>query len=781
MLPGLALGQTSQSLPEINVIATSPLGGSGIDRDKVPAMTHTLSGDDFSRTYSTSVTDTLMQRVPGVSTTDVQGNGFFQDLRYRGFAASPLQGTPQGLAVYMGGIRLNEAFGDTVNWDFIPANAIDRTDMWTNNPVFGLNALGGAVNMQMKNGFTYSGLEADLQGGSYGRANGSIQYGGQKDGVGVYFAGQGILDDGWRYQSTAQVKRGYGDIGWKGDRGEFHLVVAGASNYFGVVGPTPIQLVNLDNKAIYTWPQTTKNETGLVALNGKFDLPSNWTLQGNIYLRKFRQEHVDGNDANVERCSGNMANPLFNKLCLEDDGFPAQPKVNFQILANANQAINCPPGVGNTCATTPWGTVDRTWTNASTLGTSWQATNDTKLFGHQNHFTVGASFDYSWIKFRANSELGYIYPDLSVGPNPAIPATGAVINTTANIGYAPVSLEAHNSYYGLYATNTFDITSRLSFTAGGRLNVARIEMQDQLGTSPDLNRSHNFSRFNPLTGVTYKLFPDVTAYAGYSESNRAPTPLELGCSNPLKPCLLEGFLVSDPPLKQVVSRTYEAGLRGERALNEGRLAWKFGLFRTDTQDEIINVASSIQGRGVFQNIEGTRRQGIEASTQYTSAALLAYATYSYIDATYRFTGDIPSPNNPSADGNGNIHVTPGKRMPGIPQHQFKAGIEYAMTSKWRVGVNVVVVGNQYYVGDDANQNDKLPAYSVTNLYSSYQFSKEVQLFGLVNNLFNQRYATYGTYFDPQSVVNAIPNAPTDHRTVTQAQPLSVYAGLRVRL
>lgn len=190
---GIAFSQQeSVFLPKIDVISPSPLSGStarsrqnpsaptritvpvplapapseaegGIDRDKIAASTQTLTAEDFARTYSSSVTDTLMQRVPGVSVTDIQGSGFTQDLRYRGFAASPLQGTPQGLAVYMSGIRVNEAFGDTVNWDLIPTNAINRVDMWTNNPTFGLNALGGAVNIQMKNGFTYNGAEVEGQ------------------------------------------------------------------------------------------------------------------------------------------------------------------------------------------------------------------------------------------------------------------------------------------------------------------------------------------------------------------------------------------------------------------------------------------------------------------------------------------------------------------------------------------------------------------------------------------------------------------------------------------
>jgi iron complex outermembrane receptor protein len=306
-------------------------------------------------------------------------------------------------------------------------------------------------------------------------------------------------------------------------------------------------------------------------------------------------------------------------------------------------------------------------------------------------------------------------------------------------------------------------------------------MTDQLGTSSELNGSHTFTRINPVAGVTFKLTPTVATYAGYSEGNRAPTPLELGCSNPSKPCLLEGFLVSDPPLKQVVSRTYEAGLRGNTPVPEGRLDWKFGLFRTDGINDIINVASAIQGRGVFQNVSATRRQGVEASVQVKSGQWLAYAAYSLTDATYQFTGNIASPNNPSADADGNVAVVPGKRIPGIPQHLLKTSIEYAATSDWRIGGNVTVVGSQYYVGDDGNQNAKLPAYWVVNLYTSYQLSKEVQLFALANNVLDQRYSTYGTYFMPQAVANAISSPLTDARTQTPAQPLSLYAGMRIRL
>jgi iron complex outermembrane receptor protein len=778
--PRAAPARPAVVLAPVPLVSPTPLSaaGIGIERENVPLTVQSLSADDFARTNSPNVTDTIA-RVPGAGTSDVQGNSFVQDLSYRGFVASPLQGTPQGLAIYMNGIRVNEAFGDTMTWDLIPSNAVNRTDIWASNPVFGLNALGGAVNIQMKDGFSYQGREVEVQGGSFGRVSASTQYGAQKDEYAAYFAAQTIREDGWRHHSPSEVARLYGDLGWKGDGAEIHLVASAAANFFGVVGPTPVEMLGRDYRSVYTWPQTTENRAGLVALNGKFDLADSWVLQSNFYIRRFRQQHVDGNVGNFERCSSNSSFP--NALCLENDGFPKPNAVTpefrnqFVILGPDGKPI---PFVGGNV---PYGTVDRTSIDALTTGASLQATNQVRLFGHENYFTTGGSVDHSRVGFRAASELGFIYPDLFVGSNPDIPGTGTIIHTLGDIGYSPVELKAQNTYYGLYAADTLSITPRLAATLGGRFNLANVITADQLGTSPELNGNHTFSRINPMAGFTYRLLPGVTAYGGYSKSNRAPTPLELGCANSSKPCLIEGFLVADPPLKQVVAHSYEAGLRGDSAVLGGRVEWKLGAFRTEVRDDIITLASVIQGRGFFQNVSATRRQGLEAGAQYRGGAWFGYANYSFIDATYQFTGDLPSPHNPSADTEGNVRVTPGKHIPGIPQHRFKAGVDYAVTEIWKIGADVNVLGSQFYVGDDANQNEKLPRYWVANLRSSYQLSKQVQLFGLVNNLFNNKYASYGRYFDLGGVAKALPVALTDPRMQTPGQPLALYAGLKVKL
>lgn len=767
MLPAAAFAQ--QVLPEIEVIANTPVQGAGVDRDKIPSTTHSVDSSDFQRSYSANTTDTLFQRVPGVTLSDPGGNSVQQEIRYRGFAASPAQGTPQGLAVYMNGVRINEAFGDTVHWDLIPSNAIQRADIVTGNPIFGLNALGGAINLQMKNGFTWQGFEQEVQGGSYGRIQGAFQYGGQTGNWSTYMAAQGLHDDGWRKSSSTVLGRFYGDVGWRDDRAEFHLFSSIAKSEFGATATTPIQMLNANWNSVYTTPQTTKNEVAMVGVNGKYALDAGWSVQGNVYTRWFRQAHVDGNGADVEGCD--PASPFGDSLCFAGGLVP--------ILDANNLTIPC-PAIG--CSAVPYGTIDRTDTQSKSFGGSLQATNDAKLFDHGNYFVVGGSIDRGKTDFGANSTLGVISPSLVVGTDPTVPGTGSLIHTPDNAAYSPVGINAKNTYYGIFASDTFDVTDRLSATAGARYNIAKISVLDVLGTSPDLNSSSTYSRLNPVAGLSYKVAPWMTAYGSYSESNRAPTPLELGCSNPDKPCLLESFMVSDPPLRQVVGHTYEAGLRGTTQLLGGKLDWKAGLFRTDSIDDIINVASPIQGRGYFQNVPKTRRQGVEIGAEYRSERWLAYSSYSFIDATYQFTGDLSSPNNPMASADGTVHVVPGNHIPGVPQHQFKAGAEYLVTPEWKVGGDLVAVGSQWYVGDDANQNVKLPGYVVVNLHTSYQVTKEITLFAVANNIFDKRYALFGTYFDPTGVANvALPLVLTDQRAEVPGQPLSIYGGIRIKL
>ena len=270
-------------------------------------------------------------------------------------------------------------------------------------------------------------------------------------------------------------------------------------------------------------------------------------------------------------------------------------------------------------------------------------------------------------------------------------------------------------------------------------------------------------------------------FGSYSEANRAPTPLELNCADPNRPCLLEGSLVSDPPLAQVVSRTTNAGVRGQQALGNGKLDWSISLFRTDSDNDIVALASVIAGRGYFTNVPSTQRQGVDLTTRYAASRWSVYANWSYLDATYQFTGILASPNNPAANISGNVTVTPGRRMPMNPASSARIGADVDVLEGISLGGEMGFTGAQYFDGDPSNLNAKLPSMVVVNLRAAYQFDERWQLFGLVNNLFDDRHALYGTYFESDSTAGLVTPTLTDPRTLTLRQPVSFQLGVSLKL
>ncbi len=728
-----------------------------IDRDKVPANVQTLPAGDFDHATSPDLLDALSRALPGVALSDQTGNQFQLDLNYRGFISSPVIGTPEGLAVYQNGVRINEVFGDIVNWDFIPENAISSMTLVPSNPVYGLNALGGALSFDMKNGFTYQGVEAEAGGGSYGRIGTSVQAGGQNGNLSGYITADAIDDAGWREDSPSQLRRVYADFGVRGDQTEFHVTFTGADNNFGAAAATPVQLLAQNWASVYTVPQTTHNELAFLTTSASWKPTATFSLQADAYYRGFWQSHVDGNGTDAQ----NTGCPDPTVLC-----FPNLDGTLTDLVTTTGQTV---PATG-ALATSVLGEIDRTWTATNSFGGSLQAASSERVLGHGNNFVVGMSVDRGLVQFTTTSELGTINADQF----PFVEGVGLFIDQPSG-DVAPVQLGASTLYTGFYTSDTFDLTPRLSLTAGGRFNAAQITLQDELGNDPGLDGSHDYSRFNPVVGAAYKLTPNVTVYGEYAEANRAPTPLELACSDPTRPCLIDNALVGDPNLNQVVSHTIEGGLRGHFELAKGLLNWSVGVYHTLNVDDIIDVASPIPGHEYFQNAGNTLRKGIEANLTYKRDRWTLYANYTSVDATFQNALTLSSPNNPFADANGNIFVVPGDHLTGIPDYRFKAGAEYRITDPWKLGADLNVVGGQWLVGDESNQNPKMPAYWTVNLHSSYQLTKNVELYGLVQNLFDQHYYVYGTFFETDSFpyLNL-----TDPRTFVPGMPLAAYGGVR---
>jgi outer membrane receptor protein involved in Fe transport len=743
---------------EVAVYPTAPLSSADVAADKVPAATSVVTSDQIEQSHSPDIADSLLKYVPSVAINEVTGNPFQPDVQFRGFVASPVEGTPQGLAVYQNGVRINEAFGDTVNWDVIPTAAIKSVTMVTNNPAYGLTALGGAVDIQMKDGFSYHGAEIDTMGGSFGRVQSSAQWGQQYDNVAIYGALEGVHDDGFRNFSASDIRRFYGDVGVRNGDAEIHFNMGVAKNDLGAPATVPVELLQQFWGATYTTPQTTSNQVGYANLTGKFDITDSWTVEGIAHVRFFNQSTQDGNPTGTQPCDADAT-----LLCFGDGSTPANSLTGTQ-LSNP-----FPPNA-------VLGENDRTTTRSTTTGASVQATNTDELFGHGNHFVVGASFDTSLTHFGSSAELGTFDPS----GNYVLNGSGIFLGTSGSpVSDGPVALRATNAYTGFYALDTFDVTKAFSITAGGRYNVAQIDLQDELD-NPAANGNSTYTRFNPIIGGTYKITPGLTAYAGYSEANRAPTPLELECNNPATPCILATFLVADPPLQQVVSRTVEAGFRGAQELSVGTLSWKVGAYRAENSNDILEVPNStLQGFGFFTNVGSTRRQGIETEVTLKSKQLQLNASYTLVDARFLDAFQLAS-NSPFADANGNIQVLPGDVIPAIPRDRVKVGIDYNVTEAWKFGGDMLYVGSQYFVGDASNQAPQLPSYTVFNLHGSYQVNKNVQVYARLDNVFDNRYATYGTFFDTTALPNLANGgaAFTNPDSLSPARPRALYVGLK---
>ncbi len=758
--------QTASETAE-QTVAMTPFKGSEIPLDKVPGAVSQISSAEIQKSgASPAIEDALQQYVPGAIISDVNGNPFSTDIQYRGYTASPVEGTPQGLAVYQNGVRINEVFGDTVNWDLIPSNAISGITVVSGNPLYGLNALGGALNIAMKDGFGFQGAESDTRAGSWGRFQEMFQAGKQVDNFAAYVAVDGIWDDGWREYSPSDVKRMYMDLGVKDKDTELHINFTGAQTELGVVGPTPVQLLAQNYGAVFTNPQTMSNELAMLSMNGSTKLSDTLSLSALGYFRSFDQSHVDGNVSSVAPCNL-IGGPAADAglLCLQTASGTVVP-VTDQFGKQIPTAIY---GADQTI-----GEIDRSTNNTNSYGASLQATDKDKLFGLNNIFIAGASIDHGEVKSTTSAELGTLNTQNWV-------VAGNGLYLTSPVDIAPVNLTDTTNYYGLFFTDTLDLTKELSVTAGGRYNYENISLFDPTGL---LTGDHVYTRFNPMAGATYKFNSNLSAYGGYAEANRAPTPAELGCASPSQPCVLAAFLVTDPNLKQVVSETWQAGLRGNfKPFGEGNLNWSAGVYHAVNYNDILNVTSPIiPTRGYFQNDGNTLRQGVEANVNYTLGKLTFNANYAYVDAIFLRSLTIPSPNNPYANAGGNIFVHPGDHIPIIPPHRFKASIDYPLTDSWKIGFDVVVASSQYYFGDESNQNPQLPGYGVVNLRTSYELEKGVTLYGLITNLFDHKYATYGAFYDTQiqNVSGQLSTNLTNPDTITPGQPFSVYGGLRIK-
>ncbi|MCA8204208.1 TonB-dependent receptor [Burkholderia sp. AU33545] len=716
------------TLAPIVVVGTTPLLGIGTPLSRVPANVQTIRGEDIMRQHGSVLTDYFEKNVSSVDINEAQGNPYQTDVNYRGFTASPIVGTPQGLSVFVDGVRVNEPFGDVVNWDLLPQAAIDTMQLIPgSNPTYGLNTLGGALAITTKNGRTNPGGAAQVSVGSWGRKTAQIEQGGRIGGnLDYYVTGNVANDNGWADHNASRVRQGFGKLRYTDADTTLSISAGGADN--ALQGSQTIPRSFLDNRAqAYTYPDLNRNSAAYVTVSGDHSFNDHVQLSGNIYYRHYRNTNTSSN-----------VNDDFGSV----DGGGA---------ADTVQAAN-----------------DRSVITTDSYGANLQLTLLGKLAGMDNQFIVGASADLANSGFEQSSQ------------------DAMFTDTRATVGIGDFTrktrAKTRNANYGVYFDDTLALTRQWSLTLAGRYNWSRAAIEDASGLQPLLTARHTFSRFNPAVGVTWNPVPGFTAYVTYNEGMRSPTAIELACADPAAPCSLPNDFLADPALKPVIAKTIEFGARGRF---DPATMWSAAVYSTTLDDDIQFISSNggASTLGYFQNVGKTRRQGFELAGHTRLGPVGIGVSYSYVDATYRSTWTESSASNSSANAQGNIVVRSGDRIPGIPSSTVKLRLDYAATPKWNVGTNITYRSGVFARGDENNQdvNGKVPGYVLIDLDTTWQVTKHLQLFALITNLLDKRYASFGiigrnVFAGPNHSFDGI--NPVNEQFVGPGAPRGAWVGAR---
>ena len=752
----------------VEVIGTTPAHGVGLPEELIPFNVQTATSEDLDRSQSLGLTDFMNRNLGSITINDAQNNPLQADVQYRGYTLSPLLGLPQGLAVYQNGVRINEPFGDSMNWDLVPEASIGGINLIGGaNPIFGLNTLGGALSITTKDGFTHTGNQFESYGGSFERIVNTVESGGNNGKWGYYITANYFDEDGWRDASPSDAYTIFSAASFRHGDTTLDITLNHADTNLIGNGSSPIELLALDRAAVFTSPDITENKMTMINFSGTQWLNQTIQLSSNIFYRKNKTNSFNGDGSEFEDDGAGE---------LEEDGDGVEDQ-NGNGISSTNANGTSRDAINNISNREQEG-----------FGVNIQATVLDDLMGHENQFIFGTSYQQGLIDHFAIVEIASLACTSTGADCTLANADRSTVGTNIFVPEEGTNIRAHNRTWSLFATDTFSVNEKLSVTASARYNNTHIVLGDRTSqsnlTSPEnpalLNGEHDFDRINPAFGFTYNFNYSNGIYGSYSESSRAPTPIELLCADQTAPCSLPNAFLADPPLEQVVTKSFEGGLRG--TLKNG-IAYTVSAYHSTNNDDIIfgSVGGTTSSRGFFRNVGDTQRVG----TEFGLSGILKekidwYFNYSFIEATFEDNFNGVSAQHPSridlnGDGTANeIRVEAGDRIPGIPEHSIKIGGTYNLNDRFSIGVGGIYNSDQVLRGDESNQLATVDDYFVVNVNSTYKINKNFSFFAKINNLFDTDYETFGLLGEADEIFAAFDDA----RFLGAGAPIAIFVGLR---
>jgi outer membrane receptor protein involved in Fe transport len=806
----LVIEATSTS---VTVFSPTPIGQATQSPDEIPVPVQGLTAKDLEDSNALDLADLMNKRLTSVYINENANNPYQPDINYRGYTASPLLGTPEGLSVYLDGVRQNQSFGDIVAWDLIPKVAIrDMALIPGSDPLYGLNTLGGAISVQTKDGLTAPGGSLQLTGGKFGRRAGEGELGGALPrGFNYYVAGNLYREDGWRQFSPSKVRQSFAKLGWTNGKTSVYLSGAYADNWMTGNGTSDFRFLNVNYIAVNSVPDVTRDHSPSLTLNMSHELSDNLTVSGNAYYRYVRTDSSNG-DLNDDSFGNDLydlgPNDVAALTAAGYSGFPitgdavTEPFPFWLCLAQVlqNDSGGDPSEFCN-------GVITRTTDKENGYGLSGLVTWKTK----HNRLAVGAGWDRGTSTYHQLTQMGYLNSDNVSFTLVPVFLDGATFDDSGNPVDTQVLLHGTVNTPSVYATDTFTY-GPWAVSLSGRYNHTSLDNLDYLPISAargNLTSNNVFQRFNPAAGFTYKPSRFFNTYFNYSEASRSPTSIELGCADPTEPCNLPNALVSDPPLKQVVSRTLEVGIRSNDRLS---LHWSADYFFGQNYNDLLFVASEQTGFGYFLNFGRTRRDGLELEISQDWRHWSAGSNYTFMNATYQSPQTIDGGSNSTNDSalagqpgiDDNIHIVPGDFIPQVPRNIFKLFGQYHPSVKLTTELDILAVGSSFARGNENNLDQpdgvfyngpgKSAGYGIGSLGVRYQATKNVQLFVQMNNLLDKHYSTGAqlgtTPFDNNNHFVAQPfGTPYGSDDVpirsssfqAPGTPFNIYGGLKITL
>jgi hypothetical protein len=740
-----AAGPEGALVARVDIVGTLPFADAAIEADRLPYALQSLDRGALRDAQGGNLVETMARKLNGVTVNEITGSPFQADVSYRGFRASPLLGTSQGLSVYLDGVRINEGFGDVVNWDMVPEAALRRVALVPgSNPLYGLNTLGGAIALETRSGLTDAGTEAALSAGSYGRRRADLSHGWNRDGWHAFAAATLFDEGGWRRHSAGHLGNALVKVGREGAATDWSATLSGGRSRLLGNGLLPDGLYEEDRRAVYTHPDRTANRVVQGTLRLVHRLRPGAQVSAMAYLRDSRRDTVGGDVGDeyadyAEDCAGGF----------DANGTPADPG-ECGVDRDGGAALH--PASLNTTSTRQRG-----------RGAS---VNLHRRAGAQA-FDIGATLDRARVRFAQFEQEAFFTPSRGVEADPDEETEPAS------------SVSGTSRAASVYGAAAIAVDGATTLTLSARFNRARVGNTLATEDGPKPHESFTYSRLNPSMGLTHAR-GGLTWFANAAQSNRVPTVIELGCADPAEPCRLPVGLQSDPYLEQVVSRTVEAGVRGEG----------FGatVFRTVNRDDILFGRAGVTRAGYFSNFERTVHRGAELSWTFRKGGLHLRADYSYLHATYGAPGILFT-------GARSVRVGDGTRIAGLPRHTLKldlgweAGPGLVLGAGLRALSRMASQGNedgQVDDGGDAAGDRGIAGHALLDLRADWTPAPGWQLFARIGNALDRRHESFGALavdmFPGGRLLQPHAGAadPEIARFVAPGAPRTLAAGIRYR-